>query len=285
MALDSVELIGADQVVRQVWPYTGQSISLAPGQELFGLAGYDLRSQRTLSGPGVTVNGVQAKPRRFVVPVLVQPGAGQSMVEALAALGPMLSPDVGTVRIRVSRPDGTTRELEAYYQGGGSPTTLARSGHEVTEVRLLFEAPSPYWRPADGTEPAIEGTFSDAWFAGADPIEVVNDGDVWVWPEFQFVAPLSNIEIFSLTAGRGFHIPNTLTTEQVNIDTSPEAPRVLLNWDPATEVLMSPAYEFFPLRPGRNRLMFRARGQVSGSTPTGVVGTYQMRWQPRFETC
>lgn len=279
----TVTLVGADGS-RHVLACSSEPYQLKMSAQLWGTAPYAVTSRQVGQIPGEKVESVRALARTIVVPIQVE-GTTELEVDAyLAALGPMLSPELGDVRLIYRRPDGTQRELTARYAGGGEATSAtgeAGDQQRAVTVPLIFKAHWPYWRATSGSiDVAGPTTFSDGRAAGSNVVTVTNGGDVECWPEVIVTGYSEAIEGVNLTTGQGFRVRRVLTLgDTLRIDTDKRSFGVYVN-DVADYTAMHPASEYWPLVPGPNVLWFR------GNTATGAetIGGFTVRWRELFET-
>ena len=291
-SLRTVTLIGVNLerrtlVCDPIGPY-----QLTTRSRLWGVGPTETLGRRLGRVAGEEFDGQRFESRPIAIPILVNAADEQGVDEALGELGGILDPSQGECRIVYERPDGTRREISARYEEGGDAVLVEHNETRYVRVPLIFRAQFPFWRPADGTDPARGGSFTDAWFAGSDYVQVVNEGDVAVWPRFRFVGltgSFSEIEVHSLTAGRGFRLPNIFPVNSfIDIDTDPRDTSVELDLDPAFQTVMDPWSQFFQLRPGVNNLILRARGESTGGGAAGATGNvpiYQIFWRHLYHSC
>ncbi|MEM9135696.1 MAG: hypothetical protein AAGE88_25425 [Actinomycetota bacterium] len=249
----------------------------------YGVGTWDVSGRKTGLVAGERFEAVTAAPRLVSVPILIEGATEQEVDVFLGTLGRMVNPQSGPCRIIHQRPDGYGREISAYYVQGGERVRVEHNGKRFVRVPLVFRAMDPpFWRPTARSDDLETAQFDDAYASGSNYVEIVNGGDVEVWPRFRFTPPVQNIEIASLNTGQVFRIIRKVFGEQIDIDTDPRGFQVLLNQADAFDALMDPNSEFFPLQPGVNRLIFRAAGQSSATI--GDVGIYQMWWRILYDT-
>ncbi|MEV1321953.1 hypothetical protein AB0J14_38395 [Micromonospora arborensis] len=193
----------------------------------------------------------------------------------------------GPGRLRVARPDGATREIEAFYQAGfdGEPGR----GWLFDNVVLSLFCEDPYWRATSPvTLPYVNGdpvSYLDPYLT-VSPSSVLgsttatNPGDVEAWPSWTIVGPASEVTATNATTGQSFTltpIGGALTDGQtVTITTDPPAVR-----GPAGEVwsgaLNWPGAVLWGLVPGLNDVEFSVSGASAATSIT-------LAYVPRYET-
>ena len=283
-SLRTVTLIGANGD-RLVLACSTEPHQLGLGGQMWGTAPYAIRSRRVATIPGERVDSVQALPRTFALPLQVEGDSELEIDQALGRLGAILSPS-DQVRVIYRRPDGTEREILAYYAGGAdalSATAEAGYHQRAVSVPLVLRAHWPYWRAA-GTPLLTYGPelFDDGRSAGSNLVTITNGGDVATWPEIIITGYAEGIDVANLTTGEVWRIREILEEGDVlRIDTDPTTFGVYLNGtnfygasDPISEWWQQ------GLVPGVNVLLLR------GNTATGTeaIGTFTLRWRENFET-
>jgi len=234
---------------------------------------------------GTRVRHVQPQPRIMVWPLRV---AGRTHTQFVAAVRQLAraftqTRRLGPGRIVIRRPDGTAREIEAWYDGGidGAPDQTLLRDHFV----LNLYCPDPYWRDEQPTVLA---------YAHSDPVDfydpfasissgqvlgqatVDNNGDVEAWPELTLTGPAEEFRATNTTTGESFTLTVSLSQgESVTVTTEP--PRVrkddgsnlvgALNWPDAS---------LWALQPGRNDIELAVDGADEGTT---VTLAYRRRWE------
>ncbi len=192
----------------------------------------------------------------------------------------------------ITRPDGTERQIKAYYQEGfGAPPG---TGHLWTDVVLSLYCPNAFWEGreelSEFREYAVTSSYLTAYptvtsgqLLGATTI--VNPGDVEAWPRWEITGPLETITVTNETTGESFTVNpdnaglahgDLLEDETVTIHTDPA---MVLGPDGSTwtAALNWPGANLFALEPGKTDLTF----DVDGSGPgTRIAVSYR----PRYET-
>lgn len=190
----------------------------------------------------------------------------------------------GPGRLRVARPDGTTREIEAFYQAGFDGEPGRGWLHDTVVLSLFCE--DPYWRGAEAvSSPYVNGaavsylspylTVSPSSVLGA--ASATNPGDVEAWPSWSIVGPASAVTATNHTTGESFTLTATLTAGQTaTITTDPPTVRgpAGQNW---TGSLNWPGAVLWGLQPGFNDVEFAVTGASSATSIT-------LAYVPRYET-
>lgn len=270
--------------VRRVLACSDEPTQLGTGAQLWGGAPYSFNSRRVALIPGERVDTVQALPRTFLVPVIVEGATELAVDQALADLLADLSP-AEDCRILYRRPDGTERELIARYQGGGDAVSAtAEAGHLQRHVRvpLIFRAYSPYWRDlATGLVVSGPTTFQDGRGAGTNLVTFANPGDVECWPEIIVTGYAEAIELTNLTTGGVLRVAEVIPEgSTLRIDVDAASFGVWIN-DVEAQSAMDAATDWWPLAAGDNVILVR------GNTATGAetIGQFTIRCRPLFESC
>ncbi len=185
--------------------------------------------------------------------------------------------------LRVARPDGTAREIDAYYEDGfrGEANENWLSANPV----LTLLCPDGFWRDATSTvytrtsgsavsflAPLV--TISSAQVLG-DTV-LTNPGDVDAWPEWTITGPMTELTATNNTSGLAFTLTHTRTAgQQITITT--QRPSVRGPGDTnLVGALDWPAAYLWGLMPGDNDVEFLVAGGGSGTT-------IQIEFFPRYE--
>lgn len=270
---------------------SAEPYQLGVGAQLWGTAPYAYTSRRVANIPGERVDNIQALPRTFALPLIVEGATELEIDQRLGALGTILAPD-SELQVIFERPDGTTRAISAFCIGGREAVSAtSEAGHlqRVVPVPLVMRAYWPYWRSvADQVDTVGPATFNDGRGAGSNQVTVTNGGDVACYPEITVTGYAENVEAVNLTTGKVWRVLEILEVGDVlRIDTDPRTPGVWLNDVLAYNIggrhVVDPISEVtgWHLVPGANHLLFR------GNTSTGAeaIGGFTLRWREQFETC
>lgn len=235
---------------------------------------------------GVIVDDVVSLPRTVVWPLRVR---GTTHLEYLAlwrdyARAFALTRRLGPGRLRIARPDGTAREIEAYYQAGFEQEPGEGWVHDTPKISLL--CPDGFFRGVDQEE--VGGQYetpvdylspypSVSGGAVLGSTTVINTGDVEAWPTWTITGPASAITATNLTLDQGFTLTYALPADQtITITTRPS--RILgpggIN---ITNALTWPGSRLWRLVPGENAVNFDVAGAGPGSS---VLLSYY----PRYDT-
>ncbi|WP_189041045.1 phage distal tail protein [Micromonospora sonchi] len=264
-----------------------------PGRELFTLnsvTGYGITPGEVVTRPrswgGVTVTGVKIRQRTLTWPVRLRAQTHMEFLTKWRALAESFAATWhdGPGLFRLTRPDGSAREVLAYYQSGwdGEP---GQGQTEDTPVLTLL-CPDGFWRDSEPvTWERRYGTNLDYLnpFPSVSSGDVLGDTEMWnpgsvpVYPTWQITGPLTAITATNHTTGETFTLTYALAPgEFINITTRPG--RVT---GPAGQMLggalTRPGSTLWGLRRGLNHLQFEASG---GSEGTSVTLTFR----PQYHT-
>lgn len=236
---------------------------------------------------GTRVRHIQPEPRTMILPVRVRADTHMELVGGWRALArPIVATRrLGPGRLRILRPDGSAREIEAYYQAGfeGEPG----QGWLYDTAVLSLYCPDPFWRdvktlstpysyagtPASYLNPYL--TVSPSSVLGVTT--ATNPGDVEAWPTWTIVGPATAVVATNRTTGESFTLTGTLAAGQsATITTDPPAVRGPgdVNW---TGNLSWPGAVLWGLQPGVNDVEFAVAGAAAGTSIT-------LSYVPRYET-
>lgn len=250
----------------------------------WGATDYELATDPVPRG-GDNVRFIRAQPGRVTWPLYV---GGQTHLEFVSRLRTIKKAFMSTVHrglpaiLRVSRPDGTAREIEFFYEDGWQ---LAGDAHLFAKVALTLFCPDGYWRDAAATViRRVQGAgvnflnpypqTSSSQVLGES--EADNPGDVQAWPSWTVTGPMTSLVATNVTTGRAFTLTHTLSTGQtITIETlqpavtGPAGVNLVgaLNW---------PTAYLWPLEPGVNEVEFVANGSGTG---TSVELSFRARYE------
>jgi len=277
----TVTLVGNG--VRMVLACSAEPYQLGLDASMWGGAPYAVASSRR--GPlvaGQVVGPIQAEPRTFALPIIIEGTSELDVDQRIAAISAAVGPAAGPCDVVYTRPDGSARAITAYAIDGLSGIqATSSSGYLQRHVsaRLVMRAMFPFWRAVNVAEGTSTGTFADATLGNANPLDLVNDGSVVTWPEVTVAGPCEAIEGFNLSTGEAWRIREVLGPGyRVRIVGDPRERGVWLNDDLRQDVLLPTVNQPWPLIPGLNRITLRA------VNPTGL-GTWSMRWPLLYESC
>ncbi|MGA3524174.1 phage distal tail protein [Melissospora conviva] len=252
-----------------------------PGTDLFTInevSGYGITPVELVAEPdargGDRIRRVRPQARVLTWPVRIRDTTHmrfltrwRQLAESFAAThhrGPGL--------FRLTRPDGSAREILAYYQSGwdGEP----RQGHTEDTPVLSLLCPDPYWRD---TEPTIlDRRYSEQVdflapypnLSSGDVLgdtELTNPGAVETWPEWTITGPATQVVATNHTVGHTFTVNHTLAAgQQIRITTRPG--RVIgPDGSPLAGALARPGSTLWRMTSGSNLITFAVTGGGPGT--------------------
>jgi hypothetical protein len=241
---------------------------------------------------GARVRHVQAQSRTITWPLRVQGVDQTEFVGRWRALGRAFAQTrrLGPGILQVKRPDGSARQIAAWYQGGFDGDPGAGWYYDNAVVSLLCE--DPYWSdvastvitrqyqgaPVSFITPAFP-KLSSSQTLGATV--ATNPGDTEAWPTWAITGPASALTATNNTTGEAFTLTpvgGAMTGGQVaTITTDPPS---IIGTDGVTSWIGGlnwPSAVLWALQPGDNSITFTVTGSGSG---TSIVLTFY----PRYET-
>ncbi|MER7167026.1 hypothetical protein ABT336_13290 [Micromonospora sp. NPDC000207] len=242
-----------------------------------------------LARGGVTVRHIRAEPRRITWPLHVYGDTHQEFVGRYRSLmrAFMLTAQMGRPGVlRVSRPDGTAREIEAFCEDGWSGA--GGENWVYANPVLTLMCPDGFWRDTEpravrreyqsGGSPFLSPylTVSPGQVLGAT--EVVNPGDVDGWPIWTITGPSTLITAANHTTGQQFGLSYNLPAgEAIVVDTSTHRPTVR---GPAGQNLVGalnwPGADLWSFTAGVNSVEFTVDGSGAGTS-------LEVLFFPRYE--
>lgn len=278
-----------------VWPLTTPELgwhTLDAVAGAFGVAPVALTAD---GNPrfGAQVRHIQAQPRIITWPLRVEGGDQTEFVGRWRQLARAFTQTrrLGPGVLRIARPDGSARQISAYYQQGFDGTPGAGWYYDDAIITLFCE--DPYWSDVDPLTVTRQYVGSSDDFLAPFPLitssqtlgdtVINNPGDVEAWPVWTIVGPASSVTATNSTRGEEFTLdPNwngggDLTgSDTVAITTEP--PTIVgpdgSSWAGALDW---PDAELWPLDPGDNDVTFAVSGSAAGTQIT-------LTFYPRYET-
>lgn len=270
-----------------VWPLSAPELGWATLDDVSGLgpAPVELVTDPHPRG-GERVRHTQPLSRVITWPVAVW---GDSHLEFLGrwrALSRAFSMTrrKGPGRLRVSRPDGSAREILVHFQGGFEGVPGMGYTDDVAIISLFCE--DPYWRAVNplsirytaGTVRPFLNPFpslsSGRVFGDA---QATNPGEIEAWPEWTLTGPATGLFAENVTTGEAFELTYPLTAGQT-IRIATETGEV---WGPSgqplTWALDWPGAVLWGLDPGLNDVRFVVADAALGAA-------IDLAYSPRFET-
>jgi hypothetical protein len=197
---------------------------------------------------------------------------------------------LGPGTLTVAQPDGSTRQIRAYYMAGFEGQTGQGWAYDTAVLSLYCE--DPYWSAVTPTviTRAYAGaavsfitpsfpTVSSSQTLGATVAN--NPGDTETWPSWAITGPAAGITATNNTTGEAFTLTpvgGAMTAGQVaTITTDPPS---IIGTDGVTSWIGGlnwPSAVLWALQPGDNSITFTVTGSGSG---TSIVLTFY----PRYET-
>jgi tail protein len=256
----------------------------------FGIGGWGARPYEYVTDPlargGDQVRFIHAQPARITWPLHVYGETHAGFVTRFRQLQRAFMLTVwkgqpGT--LRVTRPDGTAREIDCFYEEGfkGEPGEMWLFANPV----LTLLAPDGYWRDKAATTEtrgyqagtSFLGPFltvSTAQVLGNTTIN--NPGDVTAWPEWTITGPASVVTATNHTTNQSFTLTHTLLASQT-ITVTTQTPTVR---GPVGQNLVSalnwPAAYLWGLDPGVNVIDFTL-------ADAGETSSVVLSYHPRYE--
>jgi hypothetical protein len=233
---------------------------------------------------GSMVRSVRSESRIITVPLFAY---GLSRTEYLAVWRGLIdaftqTSRLGPGRLRFTQPDGTAREISAWYSEGLKGKNTVQANWQLTAFSLFCEDPYFYDPAPTIIQREFAGSGSD--FLAPYPTigssatlgrtDVLNPGGIRAWPTWHIEGPGSLLVATNHTTGKSFTLdPNAdalpspgdlIAGDVVTITTRPQSVRgpddsiwtAALNW---------PGAELWPLEPGINDVEFAMTGSGAGT--------------------
>lgn len=239
-----------------------------------------------LTRGGEDVRFIRAKPARFTWPLHIYGDTHMEFTQRYRDLRRAFMMTAwqnlpGT--LRVSRPDGTARQIQCWCEDGWG-LEKGQGWLSATPVLTLF-APDGYWTdvtPITVSRASATGVDFLSGFPAVSSSQVlgattiVNPGDVRAWPSWVITGPATAITATNTTTNETFTLTTTLTAgQQATIDTlkaqvrGPTGTNLVgsLNW---------PTAYLWSLLAGSNSITFTVAGSGTGTR-------IDLTFYPRYE--
>jgi hypothetical protein len=280
-----------------VWPLTDLTAGWFAAEGLLGLgaAPVAITADEQARG-GSRARHIQPRARTITLPLFVEGGSHGEFVTRWRQLARAFTSTRrhGPGRLVVTRPDGTARVCDAYYEAGFD--NGAQGGITWDVAALTLYCPSPFWRAQTMVE-ALHA-YHAAGTSFLDPFPTVslsstlgrvvinNPGDVESWPTWIVTGPAAVVTVTNHNTGAswildtgGFRGTQLADGEQVVITTDPGSvtgPAISgdTGW---AEALNWPTADLFALDDGDNDIEFEVTGSTTGTS-------IRCSFYPRYET-
>ena len=268
------------------WPLTQPDLGWFTVDQVAGLGAAPVQ-HTTDPHPrgGVRVRHTQPQQRYITWPLYIEGRTHSEFVERWRALARAFTQTrrLGPGLLRITRPDGTAREIAAWYEAGFAEQPGQGWEYAIPVLTLLCE--DPYW--VDTTPTVVERQFgtttnyydpyasiSSGQILGETTVE--NRGDVEAWPVWTVHGPMAAFTAVNHTTGEAFTLTGPLGQGQTaTIVTDP--PRVR---GPAGENWVGrldwPDAVLWGLVPGTNEVEFTVADADDG---TRVELSFRQRWE------
>lgn len=248
---------------------------------------------------GTRVRHIQPGSRTIVLPLFAEGNSHGDFLDTSRSLMQAFTSTrrYGPGQIVVTRPDGTERVIDAYYQEGWSDTPEGSILWET--VSLILYCPSPFWRakiPIVDRSEYQDGTNLNPYLSPFPQIAtarsltqrrtITNPGDVEAWPTWTIRGPMESVQAINHTLGMSWTMSalefrgSALTLgETVTVTTDPASvvgPLIdgYAGW---TGALDWPGAKLWPLEQQENDIEYIATGAAAGSAIT-------LEYFPRYES-
>lgn len=190
---------------------------------------------------------------------------------------------LGPGTLRITHPDGSAREILAYYEDGLGGD-VGQGWVSASPVLTLF-CPNGFWRDVESLTDTRSYSVGTPYLAPYPTVssgrvlgdtQLTNPGEADAWPSWVITGPATQVTATNHTTGEAFTLTYTLASaETITVTTDPPTVR-----GPAGQVLTSalnwPGAELWPLQPGVNDVEFAVSGSGAGTA-------IELSYVPRYE--
>jgi hypothetical protein len=257
-----------------------------PGVAGWGATAYTPTVDKLPRG-GVNVRSIRSEEGRLTWPLHIYSDSShlefiqryRAIKQAFLATAQRNQPGV----LRVTRPDGTAREIEVIYEDGlrGETGENWMSANPV----LTLMAPDGYWRDTAAVvenREYLPGTSFLAPFPQVSAGQVLgqssvnNPGDVTAWPVWTINGPATVVTAANQTTGQSFVLTQAIAAgETITVTTKQPAVRGPVGQNLVNQLNWPDAY-LWGLLPGDNDVNFAVAGASTGTKIT-------LSFYPRYD--
>lgn len=279
------------------WPLyqaDGATYWALPGVKGLGAAPRTLTTDDAVRG-GTSLRNIQPGARTITLPIYIE-GADHASFLATwrnLAIAFTQTRTRGVGQLMSTRPDGTSRVIDAYYSDGWDSDPDLGVREDIVAVTLY--CPSPWWRDPDPITVTNSYSAGNQSFLSPYPsvsssltlgtTTINNPGSVEAWPNWTVNGPASSITATHNSTGDTWTINPSAPTiahgdlvggETVTLTTDPQSVTGPdgSSW---TGALNWPTASLWALQPGDNSITYTVAGSGVGTTVT-------ISFYPRHET-
>lgn len=245
------------------------------------IAGWGAQPYEIITDPhargGEVVRYIRQQPARITWPLHIWGDSHMEFVQRYRALRRAFLSTVHYGQngvLRVQRPDGSYREIDAFYEDGFGGEA-GENWLSANPVLTLF-CPEGGWRGSEhisDERTAGAGASFAAPFLTLSSSQIIGDtvisnpGELTAWPDWTITGPCTAVTATSATTGHTWTITYTLLAgETITVETGGSRPGVR---GPAGQVLSTalnwPTAYLWPLMPGDNSVSFSVAGAGTGT--------------------
>lgn len=262
------------------------TVNVLAGEQGLGMPGVDLAEDKLPYAPGSYVRHAAIGPRDIALPVLFGPVVSPAALDALmdSVYGWFATADEQSQTpgfLRVTRPDGTQRQIACYYVGGlDGDLTSSRSGDVWQRSEIILRAADPWATDIADTE--------YAWGEDDLPdVAAMNLGQLDAFPVIEVVGPFGSVTAENTTTGRSWELlVGLLSGRTLIVDARPAYQRPGLaayTTDTFTNLFQyfDPASDLWTLAEGANALSFTftGTGDQAPTSETAINMTFRQRYR------
>ncbi|GAB1641773.1 hypothetical protein [Krasilnikovia sp. MM14-A1259] len=271
----------------QQWPLTTPDLGWVTLDEVGGLGAVpvEIATDPHPRG-GARIRHIQDQPRIINWPLLVWADSHQQFLTRWRTLTRAfkLTRRLGPGQLRITRPDGSDREIACTLQEGFQGEPGQGITHDTTVLALYCE--DPYFRDTEPLSLLFTTPAPRRFLTGFPALssgrvlgdtDIVNPGEGNAWPLWTLTGPSTSLTAINRTLGQSFVLTHRLDAGQA-ITITTDTPTVR---GPSGEVLTAalnwPGAVLWGLDSGLNEVTF----SVAGATAATAIA---LSFFPRFET-
>lgn len=256
------------------------TVNVKVGQRGLGLPDVGLNEEKLPYAAGTQVRHASIASRRIDLPILFQAASSSSLEQLMDSVYSWFATASEETRtpgyLRITRADGTQRQIACYYDGGlEGDLAFPRAGDVWQEATVRLLAADPWATDVADTV--------HTWTAAQLPNQtIINTGQLDAFPIWTITGPVNLGQIFAnTTTGLSFQINVAISSGglSTHVDTRPASQRsnlaVYRDDGLALFRYIEPGSVLWTLVPGQNNLAITLAG-------TSGVTSIELRYRARY---
>lgn len=264
--------------------FDNEDFVLEPGLTGFGIPPTSVRIDDSVRGGGLW-RYTKRLPRNIDLPIIVLGSDEEDVEDKLRRLARLTQDTLGPTTLTAIRSGGNL-SLQMHYVGGAELTYGGDAGGPIWARAIYsFQAPQPYWESATiesftvttgETGRGLLPELTKLKVSSSDALGIIlvnNTADVPVFPEFEVIGPVENLQVSLNGEGWSF---NTTISEGDIVVVDHEAATVTGIGGVNRYSILNASPKFFSLPPGTSSVLVSGTG---ANLNTAITCNYQLRYE------